>query len=74
MRLVNATITVRITGPAGCGKTVLADKIAQVVADDGDTIIVVDEYRPSWKWKEREKQAALASKPDVLVLVTETNE
>ena len=74
MRLVNATITVRITGPAGCGKTVLADKIAQMVKDDGDTIIVVDEYRPSRPWKEHEKQEALASNPAVLIVVEETSE
>jgi len=74
VKLVNATITVRVTGPAGCGKTMLAGKIAQMVMDDGDTILTVDEYRPSRPWKEREKQEALASKPDVLIIVEETDE
>lgn len=73
MKLVNSTITVHITGIAGCGKTVLADRIAQMVMDDGDTVIVVDEYRTTRAWKEEEKQKAVASKPGVLIVVEETN-
>ena len=71
MKLVNSTITVHITGIAGCGKTVLADRIAQMVRDSGDTVIVVDEYRTTRAWKEEEKQKAVASKPDVLIVVEE---
>lgn len=71
MKLVNSTITIHITGIAGCGKTVLADRIAQMVMDAGDTVIVVDEYRSSRPWKEHEKQAALASNPEVLIIVEE---
>ena len=71
MKLVNSTITIHITGIAGCGKTVLADRIAQMVMDDGDTVIVVDEYRTTRAWKEEEKQKAVASKPDVLIVVEE---
>ena len=71
MKLVNSTITIHITGIAGCGKTVLADRIAQMVRDSGDTVIVVDEYRTTRAWKEEEKQKAVASKPDVLIVVEE---
>ena len=71
MKLVNSTITIHITGIAGCGKTVLADRIAQMVRDSGDTVIVVDEYRTTMVWKEEEKQKAVASKPDVLIVVEE---
>ena len=71
MKLVNSTITIHITGIAGCGKTVLADRIAQMVRDSGDTVIVVDEYRTTRAWKEEEKQKAVASKPYVLIVVEE---
>lgn len=71
MKLVNSTITVHITGIAGCGKTVLADRIAQMVRDAGDTVTVVDEYRARRPEKEKEKQKAVASNPEVLILVGE---
>lgn len=74
MKLVNSTIPVHITGIAGCGKTVLADRIAQMVRDAGDTVTVVDEYRTTRAWKEEEKQKAVASKPDVLIIIEETDE
>lgn len=73
MKLVNSTITVHITGIAGYGKTILADRIAQMIMNAGDTVIVVNEYRSSQPWKEHEKQAALASNPAVLIIVEETD-
>lgn len=67
-------MTITITGTAGCGKTWAADKIAEMLEASGETVRLIDEYSPNRKWKEREKQEAVASKPNVLILVTETRE
>ena len=74
MKLVNSMMTIHITGVAGCGKTWAAELLFDALTAKGESVLVVDEYRPSRPYKEKEKQQAIASKPDILIIVEETSE
>lgn len=72
MKLVDAMMTITITGTAGCGKTWAADKIAEALEANGEKVQIVDEYRADGKASQERKRLAVASNPNVLILVTET--
>lgn len=72
MRPSNAMITITIKGFAGCGKTWTADKIAEMLEAHGKKVQIVDEYRGSGRASQMRMLLAVESKPNVLILVTET--
>lgn len=73
MKLVDAMMTITITGTAGCGKTWAADKIAEMLEASGEKVQIVDEYRADRKASQERKRLAVASNPNVLILITETS-
>lgn len=71
-KLSDSMVTITITGLAGCGKTWTADKIAEALEFHGEKVQIVDEYHPNREASEHRKGIAVASNPNVLILVTET--
>lgn len=68
MKLKTGTMTIKISGPAGCGKTYTLNLLKEKFESDGLTVAVCDEYLSRDKYSVRRRKEAEEAGADVVII------
>lgn len=68
MKLKTGTMTIKLSGPAGCGKTYTLRKLEEMFKQDGLTVEVCDDYLSRDKYSVKQRKRAEESGADVVII------